>query len=363
MIDARRSEQATSTCTFCPKACRFSCPVSEATHRESLSAWGKMTAAHLVLTGQRPLDADVAQAAHACTGCGRCTSFCKHENQVGPTLFALRGQTVKAGLQPKGAASTLATFQQAQNPFGRELGSLVASWRAQAPVRYPLFPGCSSLVKRPGLIEQTLTVAAAFGAPMGVARSSSRCCGYPLYAAGAFEAFESHARSVASAFAETPEVAVLDAGCAFTLRKLYPEVGVTVPARVRTVVEVLHDNLPHAPTRPPLPERVGYHDACHLGRGLSLYDEPRALVAKAVTTIVEAPSLRREAGCSGGGGLVPRTMAETSVEIARRQGLEIAEDPDVALVSACPTSTRMFERAGRRAVDLISLLERWVNQP
>ena len=72
-----------------------------------------------------------------------------------------------------------------------------------------------------------------------------------------------------------------------------------------------------------LPQRVGYHDACHLGRGLGLYDEPRALLARAVTMIVEAPSVRREGGCAGGGGLLPRTMVETSVEMARRQ--EIGE--------------------------------------
>ncbi len=363
MTDHRRLEQATSTCSYCPKACRFSCPVSEATQNESLSAWGKMSAAHHVVAEQKPIDVEVSAAVHACTGCGRCTSFCKHENDVGPTLFAARGEAVKAGLQPRGAASTLATFHQAQNPFGRELGSLVASWRAQRPVRYPLFPGCSTLVKRPGLLEQTIAVSDAFGAPMGVAKSASKCCGYPLYAAGAFDAFAAHAKSVAEAFVETPEVAVLDAGCAFTFRKLYPEFGVRLPTRIRTVIEVLHENLPHAPERKPLPQRVGYHDACHLGRGLGLYDEPRALLARAVTMIVEAPSVRREGGCAGGGGLLPRTMVETSVEMARRQALEISDDPNVAMVTGCPTSTRMFERAGRRAMDLISVLEQWVNQP
>ena len=355
-------KETSSTCAACPKACRFSCPVSEATQNEALSAWGKMSVVHHVVTGQRQLDADAASAIHACTGCGRCTSFCSHENPVTHSLFGARQQAVSAGLQPRGAASTLATFQQAQNPFGHELGSLVASWRAQRPVRYPLFPGCSSLVKRPALIEQTLAVAEAFGAPMGVAKTASRCCGYPLFAAGNFEAFASHARADAAAFVETPEVAVLDAGCAYTFRKLYPRFGVAVPTRMRTVVEVLHENLPHAPDRPPLPERVGYHDACHLGRGLALYDEPRALLSRAVTAVVEAPSMRREAGCSGGGGLVPRTMTETSVEIARRQAAEISEDSNVTVVTGCPTSTRMFERAGRRALDLVSLLERWVTQ-
>lgn len=360
MIDDRR---ATSTCATCPKACNFACPVSDATRSETLTAFGKMSAVHQVQTGLRPLDAEVAHSVHACTGCGRCSSFCKHENAVGRTLFAARRATVEAGLQPRGAASTLATFQQSQNPFGHELGSLVASWRAQRPVRYPLFPGCTTLVKRPGLLEQTLTVAEAFGAPMGVARTSARCCGYPLYAAGAFDAFAAHAKSVAETFVEMPEVAVLDAGCAFTFRVLYPQFGATFPARAHTVIEVLAANLLHAPARPPLPERVGYHDACHLGRGLGLYDAPRALLARAVTAVVEAPSIRREAGCSGGGGLVPRTMLETSVEIARRQAEEICDDATVPVVTGCPTSTRMFERSGRRAIDLVSLLERWVTQP
>lgn len=358
-----KHEQAYTYCAFCPKMCRFACPVSEATQSEATSTWGKMTAAHLVLEGRRSLDESTARALHACAGCGRCTSFCKHENTVGDALFAAREETIKAGLQPKGAASTLATFTQSQNPFGHELSAAVTTWRSDEPVRYQLFPGCSSLVKRPQLVEDTLAVAKAFGAPMGVSRIAARCCGYPLYAAGSHDAFREHARATAEALASVPELTVLDPGCAFTFKVVYPEFGVTLKTRVRTVVEVLAENLNHAPQKPPLPDTVGYHDACHLGRGLGLYDEPRALLARAVTMIVEAPSVRREGGCAGGGGLLPRTMVETSVEMARRQALEISDDPNVAMVTGCPTSTRMFERAGRRAMDLISVLEQWVNQP
>lgn len=353
--------RAVETCSACPKACHGTCPVSQASPSETLTAWGKMNA--VAQLERRPVTAEISTAVHACTGCMRCTTACRHENPVTPALFAARQATISAGLQPRGAASTLATFQQAQNPFGRELASLASSWRAQRPVRYPLFPGCSTLVKRPALLEETLEVSDAFGAAMGVSRTASRCCGYPLYAAGALDTFVAHARSMASALLETPELAVLDAGCAYTFRVLYPAHGVPLPTRVLTVIEALFENLPHAPARAPLSMRVGYHDACHLGRGLGLYDEPRALVTKAVETLVEAAANRREAGCSGGGGLVPRTMVETSVEIARRQGMEICDDVEVPLVSACPTSTRMFERSGRRAFDLVSLLARWVNQP
>jgi Fe-S oxidoreductase len=229
-------------------------------------------------------------------------------------------------------------------------------------VRSQLFPGCTSLVKRPELIEATLAVAQAFGTPLGVSRVASRCCGYPLYAAGAFEAFEAHARATAQGLDETPELVVLDPGCAFTFKVVYARFGVTLPTRVRTVVEVLAENLPHAPHLPPLDETVGYHDACHLGRGLGQYDEPRRLLARAVARVCEAPATRGDAGCSGGGGLLPRTLPDVAVEVARRQGLDTAPEAEVALVTACPTSKRMFERAGRKSFDLLGLLHRWVEQ-
>lgn len=355
-----RHGQAYTYCAFCPKMCRFSCPVSEATHSESLSAWGKMTTAHLLKEKLRAPDESSAKAVHACTGCGRCSSFCKHDNQVGDALFAAREETMKNGLQPKGAASTLATFTQAQNPFGHELSALVSSWRSDTPVRYPLFPGCSSLVKRPQLIEDTIAVSKAFGAPMGVARVSSRCCGYPLYAAGSHDAFREHAQSNAEVLASVPELTVLDPGCAYTFSVVYPEFGVKLKTRVRTVVEVLEENLGHAPQKPPLPDTVGYHDACHLGRGLGQYDQPRRLLARAVTRVNEAASVREEGGCAGGGGLLPRTMPEVAVEVARRQAAEVAPEADVKVVTACPTSKRMFERSGKTSFDLMALLRRWV---
>ncbi len=353
-------QQAYTYCAYCPKICRFSCPVSEATQNESHSAWGKMTAAQLVTKGQRPLDDDGAKALHACTGCGKCKSFCKHENEVGIALFAARGVAIKEGRQPKGAASTVATFAQSKNPFGEDLGPLVSKWKAETPVRYPLFPGCSSLSKRPELISDALHVAQAFGAPMGVCKASANCCGYPLYAAGAFDEFKAHAQDMAKSLTPYPELVVMDPGCAHTLKVVYAQFDVKVPARVRTIYEVLDDNLPHAPEIPPLDETAGYHDACHLGRGLGQYEEPRALLRRAVKQVDEAASIKSEGGCAGGGGLLPRTMPDAAVEVARRQGLEVAPDGGT-VVTACPTSRRMFDRAGKNGEDLLTLLKRWLD--
>ncbi len=356
-IDQHR--QAYAYCAFCPKVCRFACPVSDSTKTETTSTWGKMTEAYLVTQHQRPLDEAGAKALYACTGCMRCRSFCGHENEVGFALFSSRKTAVTSGLAPPGALSSVQTFAQHHNPFGRDLNSLVARYRADTPVRFQLFPGCSSLVKNPDLIDDALAVGEALAAPLGVCRASARCCGYPLYAAGDLKAFAAHAARFAESLKPYPELVVLDPGCAYTLKVVYPRVDVELPSEVLTVYEVFANQLGHAPPVPSLGLEVGYHDACHLGRGLGQYEEPRVLLRAAVTSVREAQETREEAGCSGGGGLLPRTMADTAVDIARTQAEKVAPSGQ-AVVTACPTSRRMFERAGRPAEDLITVLRRWL---
>ena len=356
--DLSQHRQAYAYCAFCPKVCRFSCPVSDATQKETVSTWGKMNEAYLATEHGRPVEEGVAQALYACTGCMRCRSFCRHQNEVGYALFSSRALAIEQNTAPREARSTVETFRSHQNPFGKDLSEVVGRFRAETPVRFPLFPGCSVLAKRPEAIEDAIAVGEKMSANFGVCRASARCCGYPLYAAGDTAAFVEHARTVAASLEPYPELTVLDPGCAYTFKVVYPRFGVELPHPVRTVFEVLAERVSSLPNKPKLAVRAAFHDPCHLGRGLGQYEEPRALLGAAVKELVEPHESRAEAHCSGGGGLVPRTMSETSVEIARRTAARIAEDE--TLVTACPTSQRMFERAGRKAEDLLGILRRWL---
>lgn len=354
-----RHQQAYAYCAYCPKACRFACPVSESTHSETTSTWGKMSTAFFLAQGTRPLDEDGARALYACTGCMRCRTFCKHQNEVGFALFSARAEALEKAVAPEGVSSTVRTFHEHGNPFGVDLAPVVASFHPEAPVRYPLFTGCTALAKAKGLIEDAIAVGQALSAPMGVSKVSTRCCGYPLYAAGDLEGFAAHATKLAESLRELPELVVLDPGCAYTLQVVYPRMGFELGTRVRTIYEVFASHLEHAPARPKLPIRAAYHDSCKLGRGLGQYEEPRALLRAAVQEVREGAFERAEAGCSGGGGLLPRSHPEVAVDIARRQAQQLAPEGEL-LVSACPTSRRMFERAGRRAMDLVSVLRSWL---
>ena len=362
MSDAlERHRQAYAYCAYCPKVCRFACPVSDATHTETTSTWGKMTEAFLAVGGKRPLERSGALALYACTGCMRCRTFCAHQNEVGFALFSARKLALETEQAPPGALSTVATFGRSGNPFGRDLREAIAPYRTTGARGLAFFPGCGALAKRPELLQDAMAVSQELAEPLAITGAASQCCGYPLYAAGDVDRFTAHARRVAPALDVHPVLAVLDPGCAYTLRVVYPRFGVQLRSSVRTLVEVLAAKLDRAKGRSPLAEAATYHDACHLGRGLGQYEEPRRLLRAALHTVREARENQQEGGCTGGGGLLPRTMPETAVAIAQRLANRVAPDGD-PIVTACPTARRMFERGGRRAEDLFSLLRRWLRR-
>jgi len=78
-------------CAYCPKLCRFSCPVSESESRETVTPWSKMSLVYFASQGDNILEEASAQKAiEACTGCGACTDACAHGNPVAQTLAQTR---------------------------------------------------------------------------------------------------------------------------------------------------------------------------------------------------------------------------------------------------------------------------------
>lgn len=97
MIDSLRA--ALETCAFCPKLCRFACPVAEAEGQEAVTPWGLLTRADDIRRQLATLDGPMATLWTHCTGCGACTAQCKHENPVAETIYGLRALSVESGVQ------------------------------------------------------------------------------------------------------------------------------------------------------------------------------------------------------------------------------------------------------------------------
>lgn len=362
-LEERR--EALEKCVFCPKLCRSACPVSNAEPRETLTPWGKMSLAWMAAHGDVPADASHAQPAWACTGCLACRDSCDHRNVVADTLFDARDALVAKGVAPEGAKRARDGFgahDAATREATRRLGAHPGA-RAASPEA--LLVGCGYVRAAADVAHDALGATVALGG--GPVSLVEGCCGLPLRLAGDVAAFTRHAREVAASLRGKTRITVVDAGCALTLRQRYAEVGVALEAPVVTLVERAATSLSSidavAHEGP-----VRWHDPCQLGRGLGLYEEPRAVLGRALGRAPdELLDAREHAICSGAGGLLPATMPDVARAITRARLDAHARDGGGQVVTACASSLLAMRRgaagSGVEVGDLVQWLARGLGVP
>ena len=345
---------ALETCVFCPKLCRSACPVSNAEPRETITPWGKMSMAYFVARGDVPLDESHAAPAWACTGCMACRESCDHRNDVTSTLLAARAAQVNAGAIPAAAARVIRQFAAHANATRRAVDRL----RGHPAVRFDapnaLLIGCAYTRAAPGVARDAIHAATAL--VQGPIALIDECCGLPLKLAGADDAFARHAarfaRQIAAIRART--ILVADAGCALALRVRYPESGGSTLPNVELLVERAAQQLGDLSRASPDEgaEVVRYHDPCQLGRGLGVYDAPRAVLTRALGgPPAEFDDRRERADCSGAGGLLPSTMPGVAQTITGARLDAHERLGGGRIVTACASSLLAMRRQGRAPVD------------
>lgn len=346
-LESRRTEL--ERCVFCPKLCRSACPVSNAEPRETLIPWGKMSTAYFVANGDVPIESSTAVPAWACTGCLHCREACDHQNDVAATLFDVRAALVAERAGPPASHAVVDGFAKRDG----EARAAAKGLGGRGPE--VLVVGCAYFRQAP---EEASDIVRAATRLLGHApRVLEGCCGLPLLLAGDREGFARQAQRIARDLGDA-KVIVHDAGCALALRVRYPEAGVPAPD-VELLVELAARDL--SKLRPAArPEPVRWHDPCALGRGLGVYDAPRAVLAH----VLGAPPLefdhaRKDALCSGAGGLLPVTMPDVARAIARARTAGVKE----TIVTACASSLVSFRRAGARATDLATVIAAALAKP
>lgn len=341
-----------SYCTFCPKLCRHTCPVSNAAATETLTPRDKMATMRLLRRDEVPRTVVETEPLYGCTGCGACTDFCLHKVEPGVTLFRGRAEAERDGRGHPALANFGARFTAHSAKAAAAVRTAVPMAKRPAEARVAVFPGCDA----PGLATTMLELCDRIGAEyLGVVDGDHGCAGYPLLAAGHPDAFRVHAERFARQVAGYARLVVNCPGCAWAMRTQYRAFGVPLKPTVEHTSEFLEgfaERLPIQRRR----AAAFYQDPCYLGRWLGVYEAPRRLAYKALDELHEFSRARNQAGCSGGGGLLPETMPETAAAIAEHRLGEVRQAGVSTVVTACPTCKKMLGRSGIETVDLVELL-------
>jgi Fe-S oxidoreductase len=190
------------------------------------------------------------------------------------------------------------------------------------------------------------------------------CCGLPLRLAGDGAGFVAHARSLARALERHSHVVAADAGCAHALLCHYPAAGIDLRPRVDLLVELAARSLStlHPLRSPPNEaEPVRWHDPCQLGRGLGVYDAPRAVLSRILGRAPEEfADARERAVCSGAGGLLPSTMPDVARSIAQFRIDSHARSGGGCIVTGCASSLLGLRAAAVGTSFVVEDLTTWI---
>lgn len=313
------------------------CPIYRVKGLEAYSSRGKMMIARGLLEGFLEPSAELEELLDQCLLCGYCQARCALNNLDIFTL--LRQRMVEAGFQaPAHREKALRIVQE-----GRLFDGPAPILREGTT---PLYLGCLYQTK-PIEVRTIVSVLEMCGLDPLVADEA--CCGYIAYATG----FHRELESIQDQFMRMygpyldEEILTLCPTCTTMLKERY---GLNVKHAIVAVAERIETLSPRQ-----LDLTATYHDPCHLGRMLGVFEEPRVILQALGVKLVEMEHNRAFSTCCGGGGGVADVDAELSLEVAKRRVLDARSAGVENIVTLCPTCEPTLLRAASRLANEIGV--------
>lgn len=186
------------------------------------------------------------------------------------------------------------------------------------------------------------------------------CCGSVLYRTGQTADAISISKKTIEKISSlgVKEVVTGCPGCFRTMSQDYTNIFNKVPFKVRHISQFLFDVRDELKKHlKPMKAKVVYHDPCHLGRHMGVYEEPRALIKLIPgVELLEFKYNRNKALCCGSGGGVRSAFPEVSLEVAKSTLDELPEGAEI-VVTACPFCKYNFLEGNARKVEVVDLPE------
>lgn len=369
-------------CSLCSRMCRHGCPTHTSTRSDACSPVGRALIVELYRGGKSAFTEAAVDRLYQCTVCGACKAWCKPKHELPRIIELARERIIQEHRAPQGVVELDRAVARTHNVYGephnQRFAALPSSLRvAKSDAEVLYFVGCTTAYRHPEIAEAAAKVLTKLGVTIHIMTGDDGevCCGSPLIRAGAIAAARDLARQNASAIAraKVPTIVTTCPGCARALKLDYPLLGVSLPenARVLHITEFLVSRrrqlqvlLTQRHTSARREERLSiiYHDPCHLGRELGVYDAPRQLLNLLPDVqLLEFTHNREHADCCGGGGALPKTFPNLATDVGVHRVSNAGQSGARYLASCCPNCKQHFAavhgaKTDPEPVDLVELL-------
>ncbi|MCS7139099.1 MAG: 2Fe-2S iron-sulfur cluster-binding protein [Candidatus Nezhaarchaeota archaeon] len=240
--------------------------------------------------------------------------------------------------------------------------------REDAEILY--FVGCMASWREQAVARATATLLKLVGANFTVLGPYEHDCGSVLFRLGDLElarSFALYMKNSLKRYNKIHTIVTSCAGCYRTFKRDYPEkLGIDLGAQILHSSELFNQYLKDGKLniREELNLRATYHDPCHLGRHVGVFDPPREIIKVIGVDLQEMLNgrYRDKSLCCGAGGGVRSGFREVAREVAAyRIRMDVPKEVPMT-VHACPFCHFNFEDAVKTKgfklinVDLTELL-------
>jgi len=361
-------------CKFTFEYSDFNCPSYKKHRFETYSTGGRMWLIYGIINGDLQWSQNLANVLYSCSTCGNCMENCrfdKFNDFLVDIIEAARAEAVKNGFCPEKQKALLERTNNTEmfNPYGEpnsDNEELKKKYNLPDKAEWVYFIGCTSNYRQKNLRDATLRFLKKIN--LDFTLIDEHCCTSPIIRTGQIEPVKEFMNYNIDKIKEVGATKVITscAGCCRTLKVDFAKQGVNHDLEIYHTSEVVKRFLDEGKIKftSEFNKTVTYHDPCHIGRHMGLYEEPRE-VYKQIPGIkfIEMGRNRENAWCCGAGGGVKIGYPEWAVEISKERLEEAKETGATILSSTCPFCRTNLSDAneefnlGLEVIDLIEILD------
>ncbi len=352
----------------------FNCPSYKKHRFETYSTGGRLWLIYGVINGDLQWSENLANVLYSCPTCGNCMENCRFEKfnfLLVDMIEAARAEATKSGFCPEKQKVLVerATNPEMWNPYGEpnsDNEALKKEYDLPDEAEWVYFIGCTSNYRQQNLRDATLRLLKKTGIDFTLV--DEHCCTSPMLRTGqvdcASDFMNYNIARIKNAGAS--KVVTSCAGCYRTLLKDYEKFGADLGFEVYHTGELIKKLLNDGKIKiaSNYDKVITYHDPCHLGRHMDMYEVPREVI-KQIPGIkfVEMERIRENAWCCGAGGGVKIGYPDWALEISKERLEEAKETGAAVLTSMCPFCKTNLSDAnetfnmGFEVLDLIEILD------
>ncbi len=320
--------------------CRDFCPMYRELGSELESPGGKIRALRAYAEKLRNPPQELLDRIY-CADCRRCEAICPAGVPVTEIWHQAKASLLRTGGKLDDSLLKLLDWLKKEGtPFIGFEAETRDEWAEDLDLptgaNTALFPGCMGSFWYPEQPEMVVEMMKKLKVNVGYVPNEI-CCGLMNYWAGDDKGFEEVARKNYEMFkrAGVQHIITGCGGCFGTLAELYPKVIDGFDIKILHTVEVLDDMVANGVlTFKGKKGRYTFHDSCHLGRALGIYDPPREII-RAIPELefVEMKNNRENSNCCGG-FLIVRDP-QLSESIGRKRVAEAEEIGVDGIITTC----------------------------